>query len=107
MNGGGKGEDGVPVIELPQNELDAFTRTIIDARRLAAAGDVLNGYRCLLDGLARALDQQDRGVPWARALATGYCQALESYGAGWGLRVEQGMDTASGLDHEGRSRWQN
>ena len=76
--------------ELPQTELGAFTNTIIEARRLATAGDVWNGYRCLLDGLAHALDQQDRGAPWARALTTGYRQALESYGAEWGFGWRQG-----------------
>ena len=78
----------LPKNELPKNELDALTQTVIDARSLATGGRVLEGYRCLLERLTRALDQQERGQPWGRALATEYSRAMDRYRGEWGLGVE-------------------
>ena len=74
--------------ELPADELDAFIRTIADARSLAVVGHVRDGYCCLLAGMERALEQQDHGEPWGRALVPAYRLALDCYGAEWGLKVE-------------------
>ena len=70
---------------LPESELDTVVMTVLDANSLATAGDVLRGYRCLLEDENCAKDLQARGMPWTETLVARYRMVLDRYGEEWGL----------------------
>src|SRR5262245_37889424 len=51
-------------------------RAIRDAGQRVNDGEVVAGYRCLLDGLERAEEFSDAGEAWAEDLAASYRDAL-------------------------------
>jgi hypothetical protein len=65
--------------KLQQAEFNLWCRAVLDAARLACAGDKAAGYECLLSGLYRALDHQRAGEPWAARLAQQYRRVIVLY----------------------------
>lgn len=78
----------LPEPEVPENELDAFLLSVAAAADLGAAGEVLDGYQCLLGGQEHAEELQEIGEPWAPELVAQYERALQWYGECWGLCIE-------------------
>ncbi len=68
---------------LPEDELGSFLLTVTDARRMARAGDVENGYIALLAGLHRAKRIGAEGQPWGAELVRRYQEALDNYAREW------------------------
>lgn len=66
---------------IPANERATLMLTVSEADDLAAAGKILNGYRCLLGGMERATEAQEFDEPWAEELISRYREALDRYGS--------------------------
>lgn len=73
---------------IPTNELNTLIMSVAEALDLAAAGEVLNGWRCLLGGMERAQEAEEWGDPWGPELVARYRKALDEYGELHGIRVE-------------------
>lgn len=85
----GEGErDGEQRSVIPEREITVFLLSVEEALDLAASGEVLSGYRCLLGMLERAEEARDLDEPWGPELVTRCRIALRNYGEQHGLRVE-------------------
>ena len=60
------------VTSLPEAELEAFLLTAAEAADLGSAGEVFDGYRCLLAGVERPEELREDGEPWAAELVARY-----------------------------------
>lgn len=73
---------------IPEHEAATLAMSVTEALDLAEAGQVLDGYRCLLGGLARAEEAAAEEEPWGPELVTRYRIALTNYGERFGIRPE-------------------
>lgn len=70
---------------IPQAELDTFLTSVSRAEQLSRAGNVSEGYLCLLTELNRATDAQEADEPWATPLLRRCYATLADYAAAHGI----------------------
>jgi hypothetical protein len=70
---------------IPTVELDLFTDVLEDAIRLAARGQLSDGYTGLLVGVERALELHLAGEPWAPDLLARWRVACADYAHAFGV----------------------
>jgi hypothetical protein len=62
-----------------RHELNTLMLTMADAEDLATTGNAADGYTALSTGLARVLEAQEDGEPWAAEIAGRWREARELF----------------------------